>query len=209
MDVIICDDHPVVRAGIRSIISSSLENASIREADSAQSMMELVRERPGDVVVLDVGLPGRGGLDVLRELKRERPRLPVLMLSVHPAEQYALRALRAGASGYLMKDLVAEELVKAVRTVAEGHRYVTPDITERLVDDLTRPAEGAPHELLSDREFEVLRRLSSGRSVREVSDELCLSYNTISTYRSRVMSKLGVTSTAELIRYALHYNLVE
>jgi two-component system invasion response regulator UvrY len=209
MDIILCDDHPVVREGLTRILLSHLDVASIREADSGQALLDLVRDQRCDVVLLDIGLPGRNGLDVLRQLKQERPRTPVLMLSVHAADQYALRSLRAGASGYLTKNLASEELVKAIRTVVAGRRYLTADVAERLADDLDRPFDRAPHETLSDREFEVMSLLASGLSVKEVADALSLSYNTISTYRSRVCSKLGVKSDAEIVRYAMRHGLVD
>jgi two-component system invasion response regulator UvrY len=209
IDIIVCDDHPVVREGLTRIMLANLEIGSVSEADNAQALLALVHERPCDVVLLDVGLPGRGGLDVLRQVKQERPRLPVLMVSVHPADQYAIRALRAGASGYLTKDLASDELVKAVRTVLSGHRYVTPDVAERLADGLERPTGRAAHELLSDREFEVLALLAAGQSVKQIAAELCLSYNTISTYRSRILTKLNLKSDAEIIRYALRHRLAD
>lgn len=209
IDVIVCDDHPVVRKGLTWIIQSGLEVRSIREAGDSQALLDLVRERPGDVVLLDVGLPGRGGLDVLRQLRQEWPRLPVLMLSVHPADHYAVRALRAGASGYLTKDLATQELVKAVQTVTGGHRYVTPEVAEQLADDLGRPADREPHETLSDREFEVLALIGSGKTVSQIAIDLRLSYNTISTYRARVLAKLGLKTDSDIVRYTLRHGLVE
>lgn len=207
MNVIVCDDHPVVRQGLTQIMLSKLQVGCVRQADSAQSLLDLIRESPCDVLLLDVGLPGRSGLDVLRQLKQERPRMPVLVLSVHPADQYAVRALRAGASGYLTKNLATEELVKAVRTVVDGHRYVTPEVAEQLAQDLDRADDRLPHETLSDREFEVLLLVAEGKRVKEIADALCLSYNTISTYRSRILLKLGLRSDSEIVRYALRHRL--
>jgi two-component system, NarL family, invasion response regulator UvrY len=208
IDVVLCDDHPVVRHGLAWIIRNHMAVKSLREADSGPALLTLLREQPADVAVLDVGLPGRGGLDVLRDIRQEWPRLPVLILSVHPADQYAIRALRAGASGYLTKDLAAQELVTAVKTVTNGHRYLTAAVAERLADDLGR-ADRDAHETLSDREFEVLSLLGAGKSVRQIADELCLSYNTISTYRSRVLGKLGLRTDADVIRYALKHSLAD
>lgn len=208
IDVIVCDDHPVVRQGLAWIIRDNMPGGSLREADSGPALLDLIRQKPSDVVLLDVGLPGRGGLEVLRQLRQEWPRVPVLMLSVHPAEQYAVRALRAGASGYLTKDLATQELVTAVRTVASGHRYLTAAVAERLAEDLTR-GDHAPHEMLSDREFEVLTLLGAGKTTRQIADELCLSYSTISTYRLRILPKLGLKTDAEIVRYALRHQLVE
>lgn len=209
LDIIVCDDHPVVRQGLARIILADLDSASVREAGTGQALLDLIRETPSDVVLLDVGLPGRGGLDVLRQLKQERPRLPVLMLSVHPAEQYAVRALRAGASGYLTKDLAVAELVKAVKLVTTGHRYVTPEVAERLADDLERPTDRPLHETLSDREFEVLCLIGAGKKVKQIATELCLSYNTISTYRVRILDKLGLKTDSDLVRYGMRHALTE
>jgi two-component system, NarL family, invasion response regulator UvrY len=209
LDIIVCDDHPVVRQGLARIIQSGLDLAQIREADNGSMLLDMLREHTSDLVLLDVTLPGRSGLEVLRQLKQERPRMPVLVLSVHPAEQYALRALRAGASGYLTKDLAAEELVRAVQLVTRGQRYLTPAVAERLADALDKPVGRSPHEELSDREFQVLCLIGSGRKVKQIADELCLSYNTISTYRSRVLIKLGLDGDAQLVRYALEYGLAD
>jgi two-component system invasion response regulator UvrY len=209
IDVIICDDHPIVRHGVVSIIRNNLQLTSLREADSGGTLLDLIRQKRSDVVLLDVGLPGRGGLDVLRQIRQEWPRLPVLMLSVHPAEQYAVRALRAGASGYLTKDLVPQEIVRAVQAVAAGGRYLTPAVAERLADDLARNTDGELHEALSDREFEVMVLLGAGKSVRQIATELSLSYSTISTYRGRILQKLGLQTDAALIRYALRNGLAD
>jgi two-component system, NarL family, invasion response regulator UvrY len=209
LDIIVCDDHPVVRQGLARIIQNGLDLAQIREADNGPMLLDMLRDHVSDLVLLDVTLPGRSGLEVLRQLKQEQPRMPVLVLSVHPAEQYALRALRAGASGYLTKDLAAEELVEAVRLVTRGQRYLTPAVAERLADALDKPVGRLPHEELSDREFQVLCLIGSGRKVKQIAAELCLSYNTISTYRSRVLIKLGLDSDAQLVRYALEHGLAD
>lgn len=209
LNIIVCDDHPVVRQGLAHIILSDLTSASVREAENGQALIEMMRETPSDVVLLDVGLPGRGGIEVLRQLKQERPKLPVLMLSVHPADQYAVRALRAGASGYLTKDLAVGELVKAVKLVMSGHRYLTPEVAERLAEDLERPTDRPLHEALSDREFEVLGLIGAGRKLKEIAADLCLSYNTINTYRARILTKLGLRTDTEIVRYALRHGLTD
>lgn len=209
MDIILCDDHPVVRVGLIHIIQAGLPGSTVREAGDGRELLTLVRERTPDVVVLDVGLPGRGGLDVLLQLKHEQPRLAVLILSMHSAQKYAVRALRSGASGYLEKASVAEELVGSLRTVASGRKYLTPQVAERLAAELDRESSHLPHEALSVREYEILTLLASGRSVRQIADEFCLSYSTISTYRARIGRKLQVKNTAELIRYAIVNDLVD
>ncbi len=209
MNIIVCDDHPIVREGLARIMGAEADVASVHEADCAQRLLDLVRDRPCDLVVLDVSLPGRGGLDVLRQLRQERPRLPVLMLSVHAADQYAVRALRAGASGYLTKDLAPEELIKAIRAVTKGHKYLTSDVAERLAHDLQQPADRPRHELLSEREFEVFVLIAAGRTVKEIAGELCLSDKTISTYRTRILEKLDLKSNAELVRYGVREGLVD
>jgi len=209
LDIIVCDDHPVVREGLSRIIQSNMSVVRIREADSGQMLIDLLRQESSDLVLLDVTLPGRGGIEVLRQLKQERPRVPVLVLSVHPADQYAVRALRAGASGYLTKDLAAEELVTAVRLVTQGQRYLTPAVADRLADALENPVNRLPHEELSDREFQVLSLLGAGKKVSQIADELCLSYNTISTYRARIFAKLGLKNDVQLVRYALQHGLAD
>jgi DNA-binding NarL/FixJ family response regulator len=209
MEIIVCDDHPVVRHGLRHLLLQGIKGGRVREAESGQHLLDLVRRVPVDVVLLDLGLGGRSGLDVLRQIKGERPRLPVLILTVHPPEQYALRAFKAGAAGYLTKDMPAEELVKAVRTAASGQRYVTPEVANRLADFCVRPDACARHEVLSDREFEILRLIGSGQSPSQIASELCVSYSTVNTYRTRIRLKLGLTSAAEIMRYALREGLAE
>ena len=209
INIVICDDHPIVRRGLATILLANLEVESVREAGDGRAALALLHEKPADVLLLDLGLPDRGGLDILRQVREVTTRMPVLILSVHPADQYALRALRCGASGYLTKDLAAEELVKAVRTVLDGHRYVTPAVAEYLADELERPTNRSAHDALSDREFDILGQLAIGKTVKQIAGDLCLSYSTVSTYRARIQAKLGLKSDAEIIRYALRCGLVE
>lgn len=209
MNIIVCDDHPIVREGLARIMGAEADVAAVHEAESGERLLELVRDRPCDLIVLDISLPTRSGLDILRQLRQEQPRLPVLMLSVHAADQYAVRALRAGASGYLTKDLAPEELIKAIRAVKRGQRYLTTDVAERLAHELQQPADGPRHELLSEREFEVFVLLASGRSVKEIASELCLSDKTISTYRTRILEKLDLKSNAEMVKYGVREGLVD
>jgi two-component system invasion response regulator UvrY len=209
MRVLIADDHAVFRRGLKETIGEALPKVAFGEAQSAQETLEHVRLRDWDIVILDISMPGKSGLDILNDLKRLRPRLPVLLLSMHPEEQYARRALRAGASGYLTKESVPEELKLAVRKIVAGGRYVSTSLAEKLAYDLRSGAELPVHELLSDREFQVLRMIASGKTVKQIADEIGLSVKTVSTYRARILEKAGLSTTAELIRYALQAQLVD
>jgi DNA-binding NarL/FixJ family response regulator len=209
MRILICDDHPIVRKGLREILEQEGAPATIGEAASAAEGLELARKKPWDAVVLDITMPGRSGLELLKQLREERPNLPVLVLSVHPAEQYAIRVLRAGASGYLTKESAPDELVTAVRRIVRGGRYISPSVGETLVADLGRPAGQLPHHDLSDREFEIMLQLASGKRVSEIGAALNLSVKTVSTYRARILQKLNLKTTAEIMRYAVTHGLVD
>jgi DNA-binding NarL/FixJ family response regulator len=204
--VLVADDHPLVRKGLHQILREAGDIAVGAEAASAQEVLGLVRSRPFDAVILDINLPGRSGLDLLADLRRERPRLPALVLTVHAEELFAVRAFKEGARGYLTKDAAAERLVEAVRRVASGGRYVSPELAERLAGSLAE-GEGPRHAALSAREFEVLRLLAAGRTVSQVAAAIHLSVKTVSTYRARLLEKLGLATTAELVRYAVHHGL--
>jgi two-component system, NarL family, invasion response regulator UvrY len=208
-NILIADDHAILRRGLKKILQHALPDAICGEAQDAREVMEHVRAGPWDLLILDITMPGRSGLDVLRDVKTLRPDLPVLILSMHPEDQYAKRVLRAGASGYMNKESAPEELLKAVAKVLGGGSYVSPRLAESLARDLTRHPDRSPHEILSDREFEVLRRLGSGRTVAQIADDLNLSATTVSTYRARLLDKMRMTTTAELIRYAVENNLIE
>jgi len=207
MRILVCDDHPIVRRGLREILEQAGAPVTVGEAASAAEGLALARKQSWDTVVLDITMPGRSGLELLKELKSERPNVPVLVLSVHPAEQYAVRVLRAGASGYLTKESAPEELLTAIRHIVRGGRYISPSVGETLADDLGRPAEQLPHHGLSDREFEIMRLLASGKRVSEIAEQLHLSVKTVSTYRARVLQKLNLRTTAEIMRYAIKYDL--
>ena len=209
MRVLICDDHPIVRKGLREILQEEGPAVTIGEAATAQDALDLARKQSWDAVMLDITMPGRSGLELLKQLREERPNLPVLVLSVHPAEQYALRVLRAGASGYLTKESAPDELLTAVRRILGGGRYISPSVGETLAADLGRPADELPHQGLSDREFEILRLIASGKRPSEIADELHLSVKTVSTYRARVLEKLHLRTTAQLMRYAIKHGLVD
>lgn len=207
--ILLVDDHEVLRDGVRRIFDGQPGTATFGEASTVQEAVRLAREQDWDVVVLDLSLGGRSGLEVLKELKQIRPRPPVLILSMHSEEQYARRAFKAGAAGYITKDSPRAELVKAINKVAEGGRYVSRALAEELVIDLERGSDGPPHGTLSDREFEVMRLIASGKTVGEIAVLLSLSDRTISTYRARILEKMGMRTNAELTHYAIQNSLVD
>ncbi len=208
MRVLVVDDHPVVRKGIIHILEEDPGVETCVEAGSSAELMERLAGERWDVVVLDINLPDRNGLDVLRDLKATYPRLPVLVLSVYPEDQYAVMALRAGAAGYLPKDGLAEELLTALHKVASGGRYITQHLAERLAENLVSPAEEHPHQRLSEREFQVLLGLASGKRLKDIARDMSLSVKTVSTYRARVLEKMGMANNAQLTQYALRHNLL-
>ena len=206
--VLIADDHDVVRKGLILILEKSFPGIDVEEAADGRKALALMEKGSYALVLLDISMPGRSGLEVLKEVKRLHPGVPVLILSMHPEEEYAVRAFRAGASGYLTKDSAADELVQAVRTVLAGRRYLSASLTEMLARELESNGVGPRHNALSDRELQVMRMLASGKTVTEIADELSLSVKTISTYRSRILEKLQVRNNAELARYAFENRLV-
>jgi DNA-binding NarL/FixJ family response regulator len=206
--VLIADDHAIVRRGLREIIAEQADMTVSGEAEDGAAVLRLLRNVTCDVVVLDLSLPDRSGLEVLGELKEQRPRLPVLVLSVHSEEEFAVRVLEAGAAGYLNKGCAAQELVGAVRKVHGGGRHVSGLLAERLARALAGGAEGLPHEGLSPREYQVLCLLGSGKRVTEVAEALSLSVKTVTTYRARLLEKMGLRSNAELTAYAFRHGLV-
>jgi DNA-binding NarL/FixJ family response regulator len=204
--ILIVDDHEVLRDGVKRVFDKQPGTVTFGEASTVHEALRLVREQDWDIVVLDISLGDRSGLEVLKELKQIRPRLPVLILSMHSGEQFARRALKAGASGYITKDSPRAELVQAVNKVMSGGRYISATLAENLVFDRERDT---PHEALSDREFEVLRLIASGKTVGEIAAVLSLSESTISTYRGRILEKMGMKTNAELTHYAIQNKLVE
>jgi DNA-binding NarL/FixJ family response regulator len=206
--LLIIDDHEVVRDGVKRIFEDRPDATAFGEASNAQEALRLAREQEWDAVVLDLSLGPRSGLDVLKEIKQLRPHLPVLVLSMHSEEQYARRAFKAGAAGYITKDSPRAELMAAIDKVLRGGRYVSASLAERLVVDLERDHDRAPHELLSDREFEVMCWIAAGRTVGEIADMLSLSDKTISTYRARVLEKMGLKTNADLTYYAIQNKLI-
>lgn len=205
--VLVADDHAIVRQGLKLILSEEFDSLVLGEACNGRELLRLVEQDAWDIVVLDITLSDRNGLDILKDLKLQHPKLPVLILSMHSEDQFAVRSLKAGASGYMTKENVPEELVKAIKKVLGGGRYVSATLAEKLafeLDGQDRP----PHETLSDREYQVLRMIASGRTVTEIAEELMLSVKTISTYRTRVLEKLRMKNNAELTHYAIKNSLV-
>ncbi|MBI4495929.1 MAG: response regulator transcription factor [Deltaproteobacteria bacterium] len=207
--ILIADDHPIVRQGLKHILAEESDMAIEGEAYNSQGVLELIRKEKGDILILDITLPGRGGLEVLREIKRGTPKLPVLILSMHPEEQYGVRALKAGAAGYLSKESVPEKLVEAVRTILSGRKYISPVLAEKLAWEFERDSSSPLHEGLSDREYQILCLIASGRTLTEIARELCLSVKTISTYRARILNKMKMKNNAELTHYAIRNRLID
>jgi two-component system invasion response regulator UvrY len=208
MKILITDDHAVVRQGLKQILLEEFTRAEFGEATNAQEAIERVWKENWDVVVLDITMPGRSGLEVLKEIKKSRPKLPVLVLSMHPEDQFAVRILKIGAAGYMTKESAPNELVGAVRKVMAGGRYVSPSLAEKMASYLAVDVHTPPHERLSDREFLVLRLIASGKTPTAIARELALSVKTISTYRMRILEKMSMANNAELTHYAIQNQLV-
>jgi two-component system, NarL family, invasion response regulator UvrY len=206
--LLIGDDHAVVRKGMKQILAETKDVVVADEAGNGREVLEKVRKSDFDMVLLDISMPGRDGLEILKELKSLRPKLPVLMLSMYPEEQYAVRSLRSGASGYLTKDSAPDELIAAIRKVCSGGKYVSASLAEKLVHKLGVDVEKPLHEALSDREYQVMCMIASGKTVKEIGEELSLSVKTVSTYRSRILDKMRLKGNAELTRYAIDNRLV-
>jgi DNA-binding NarL/FixJ family response regulator len=208
--VLIADDHAIVRKGLKQILADTTDTVAVGEATTEQELFDMVRSIEDlNVVVLDLSMPGRGGLETLKQLKLEYPKLPVLILTIYPEDQYAIRVLKAGASGYLTKESAPDQLVTAIRKVARGEKYIGPRLAERLAADLGRDFDRPLHEALSDREFQVMRMIAKGKTITEIADELSLSVKTISTYRARVLEKMKIKNNAEMTHYAIEQHLID
>ncbi|MBA4393185.1 MAG: DNA-binding response regulator [Desulfobacca sp.] len=206
--ILVADDHPVVRLGLKQLLSDVKDMTVADEATTGQEVLKKVAKNDYDVILLDISMPGRNGLDILHELRSKKPKLPVLVLSIYPEDQYAIRVLKIGAAGYLTKESVPEELINAIRKVSQGRKYISSTLAEKLAIDLEFDSEKPVHEYLSDREYQVLCLLSSGKRLKDIADELDLSIKTISTYRTRILDKMKMKNNAEMIRYALQNKLV-
>jgi DNA-binding NarL/FixJ family response regulator len=205
--VMLVDDHAIVRQGLRKVLDEKPGIQIVAEAASAQEALDLAASIDIDIVILDIGMPGRGGLDVLGNLKALKPELRIVIFSMYSEEQYAIRCFKDGASAYVTKESPPDELVLAIRTVAGGKRYITPSIGERMAGLVLDTDSRPPHDFLSDREFQVLVRIGAGRSINEIADELCLSSKTVSTYKTRILMKMGMQSSAQLIKYVVQEGL--
>jgi two-component system invasion response regulator UvrY len=206
--ILIADDHAIVRKGLKQLILDEFPSAEIGEVGNVEELIGQVMEDNWDLVVCDISMPGRSGLEALYEIKEINPSLPVLMISMHPEDQYALRVLKAGASGYLTKDSVHEDLIPAIQMVRIGRKYITPSVAQKLVGAISPDSNRQPHEYLSDREFDVFKRLASGKSISDIAHELSLKVTTVSTYRTRILEKMQVKTNADLTRYAIEKKLI-
>jgi two-component system, NarL family, invasion response regulator UvrY len=207
MNILIADDHAIVRKGLIELLKDQYPKLQVYEAFNSSQALEIVGSKSLDVILLDISMPGRNGIETLKQIRTQGVKTPVLMLSMHPEDQYAVRALRAGASGFINKETATEELLAAIQIILAGKKYITASVAEKLLDD-KGSAEKASHEFLSDREMDVLQKIASGKTVSEIAEELSLSVNTISTYRTRLLEKLGLNNNSELTRYAFENGLI-
>ena len=207
--IVVADDHPIVREGLKQLLSATSDLAVVGEAQNGREALERVRALDFDVLLLDMSMPGRSGIELIKQVRAEKPKLRVLVLSMHEEEQYAVRAIKAGACGYLTKESATAQLVSAIRKVAGGGAFITDSVAQQLALGVMPQTEGPPHGALSDREFQVFRKLVSGRAVTEIAAELNLSVKTVSTHKARIMQKMNMSNPAELIRYAIHHRLVD
>ena len=208
MRVLITDDHPIVRQGLKQILREAFESIVVDEAGNGSEALSKIENEKYDIVLLDISMPGMNGLEVLKEIQKKNKLLPVMIISIYPEDQYALRCLKAGASGYLTKDTASDELTLAVERILSGKKYVSPSLADKLARHLNEGTPKLPHELLSDREDQVMRYIASGKTATEIASELSLSVKTINTYRNRILKKMQIKNSAELIRYAVQNQLL-
>jgi two-component system invasion response regulator UvrY len=208
IDLLIADDHEIVRKGLRQIVVETSDIRVVDEAANGLEVLDKISAAEYDLVILDIDMPGKNGLDVLKQIKLEHPDLPVLILSIYPEDQFALRVLKAGASGYLTKQSASLELINAIRHIVSGHKYITTALAERLANYLTSENKGLPHETLSDREFQIMRSIAAGKKLTEIAADLYLSVKTVSTYRKRLLEKMNLHSNSELTQYVRNNNIL-
>lgn len=209
IQILIVDDHFVVRQGLKLILRERFPNVEFGEAADGNEALQAIWAKPWDVVLLDISMPGRGGLDALKDIKQVNPKLPVIILSMHPEDQFSIRMLKLGASGYIRKDSAGHDLVNAVSAALDGNHYITPMLAEKMAMHLTHEQDGPPHDSLSDREYQVMCLLASGRTVKEIGNDLSLSVKTISTYRARILEKLDLKNNSQIMRYAVQRGLID
>ena len=209
MKILIVDDHELIREGLKKVLVKHQEMHVVGEACDSAELFDQLKRMEVDIVILDISLPGRSGLDIIHDLKKSYPEIKVLVLSMHPEDRFAVRVLKAGAAGYLTKQSAAQELVKAIRKIMDGGKYISSALAEQLVLEIEAPSDKPVHELLSNREFEIMRMIGFGKSIGEIGEELSLSVNTVTSYRARIMEKMKMKTNAELIRYAIQNQLVE
>jgi len=207
--ILIADDHTMFREGLKHILAEYPDLVVTDEANNGQEVLDKIWKNNYDVVLLDITMPGMTGLEALKQLKNDRPKLPVLILSMHPEEQYAVRVLRAGASGYLTKESAPDELITAIRKISQGRKYITPSLAERLASEFEADSEKPLHDILSDREYQVLRMIAEGKTVKHIAKELSLSIKTVSTYRTRIMEKMKMKTNAEVMHYVIKHHLLD
>jgi two-component system invasion response regulator UvrY len=207
--IIIADDHPLIRKGIKDVLEEEMDFNVVADAAFPHEVINGIQEHDPDILITDLSMPGRSGLELISDVRQLYPKLPILVLTMHPEERFAVRALKAGVAGYLTKDTKPEEIVKAVRQIISGRKFITQSIAEKLATELDRDLDKLPHELLSDREFQVMRMLAAGQKVREIAVKLSLSIRTVNTYRSRIFDKMKMRTDTELTMYAMEYHLID
>ncbi len=209
INILIADDHVLFREGLKKVLKPESDMTVIAEATNGQEVYERIEAKKPDIVLLDISMPGESGLEVLEALKKDFPKLRVLILSMHPEDRFALRAFKMGAAGYITKESAVDELVQAIRKIVSGGRYISPSFAEKLANDLATDHDKLPHERLSNREFQIMRMIAAGKKIHTIAEELSLSRNSVNTYRARILEKMGMQSNAELTRYAVENNLIE